>query len=219
MSTGAEARNEGGAPIRLLLLDDHEVVRVGLVSLLEAEGDLTVVATARTAEEALPLYRQHRPDVTLVDLRLPGMGGADFIKTVREEAPAARFVVLTTFDFDEDIFRAFRAGAQAYVLKDGFRQEIIEAIRAVHAGKTIVPEDVARRLEARASAEGSVLSPREVEVLTLVARGEINKIIAARLGITEGTVKTHLVRIFEKLGAADRTSAVTAALARGVIRL
>jgi two-component system, NarL family, response regulator len=203
--------------IRVMLLDDHEVVRDGLVSMMEPEPDLTVVATARTAEEALPLHRERRPDVTLVDLRLPGMGGAAFISAARAEAPEARFVVLTTYDSDEDIFQAFRAGAQAFVLKDSFRGEILGAIRAVHAGQRIVPDDVARRLEERGDA--GALSPREIEVLTLVAKGESNKTAAARLGIGEATVKTYLVRIFEKLGVADRTSAVTAAIARGIIRL
>jgi two-component system NarL family response regulator len=204
-------------PIRVLLLDDHEVVRDGLASMIEREPDLRVVASAKTAEEALPLYRQLHPDVALVDLRLPGMGGVAFIATLRGEFPDARFVVLTTYDSDEEIFQSFRAGAQAYVLKDSFRAEIIGAIRDVHAGGRIVPQDIARRLKERE--QSGSLSPREIEVLTLVARGRSNKSVADALGIGEATVKTHLLRVFEKLAVTDRTSAVTAAVAKGIIRL
>jgi two-component system NarL family response regulator len=204
------------APIRVLVLDDHQVVRHGLISMLNDEPDLRVVAEARTAEEALPLYRQHKPDVALVDLHLPGMSGAEFIATVKREAPDARFVVLTTFDSDEDIYQAFKAGAQAYVLKDSFRAEILQAVRAVHAGRELVPQDVAQRLKERRAP--STLSPRELEVLRLVARGESNKTIAAALGIGEGTIKTHLLNIYAKLGVSDRTAATTAAIARGIIR-
>jgi two-component system NarL family response regulator len=203
--------------IRVLVLDDHQVVRHGLISMLNDEADVRVVADARTAEEALPLYRAERPDVALVDLRLPGMGGVEFIIAVRREFPDARFVVLTTFDSDEDIYQAFTAGAQAYVLKDSFRAEILNAVRAVHAGRTLVPKDIAQRLKERQAS--SSLSPREIEVLRLVARGESNKTIAAALGIGEGTIKTHLLNIYAKLGVSDRTAATTAALARGIIRL
>lgn len=203
--------------IRILVLDDHEIVRDGVVALLEREPDLRVVAQARTAEEALPLYRAHCPDVALVDLRLPGEGGVAFITAVRAEFPGARLCVLTTFDSDEDIYRALRAGAQGYLLKDSFRDEILAAVRAVHAGRTVIPEEIARRLRQRERAPS--LSPREIEVLTMVARGESNKLIAAALGIGEGTIKTHLLRVYAKLGVDDRTAAVTTALARGIIRL
>lgn len=205
------------ALIRVLLLDDHQVVRHGLASMLNDEPDVRVVAEARTAEEALPLYRQHQPDVALVDLRLPGMSGVEFITACRQERADARFVVLTTFDADEDIYQAFQAGAQAYVLKDSFRAEILQAVRAVHAGRSFVPEAIAQRLEDRPS--GNTLTPREREVLQLVARGESNKTIAAALGIGEGTIKTHLLKIYAKLGVSDRTAATTVALARGIIRL
>lgn len=203
--------------IRLLLLDDHEIVRDGLASIVAQQTDLQIVAQARTAEHALLLVRQQRPDVCLVDLRLPGMSGAEFIAAARQEAPAGKYIVLTTFDADQDIFEAFRAGAHAYVLKDCFRSEIIATIRAVHRGRTLVPKDVSERLKARSS--GPQLSPRELEVLTLVARGESNKLIATSLDVTEATIKTHLLRIYEKLGVSDRTAAVTVALSRGLLRL
>ncbi len=203
--------------IRLLVLDDHEVVRDGVVSMIEDEPDMQVVAQARTAEDALPLYRRHLPDVAVVDLRLPGMSGAAFIAAMRGERPDGRFVVLTTYDSDEDIYQAFKAGAQAYVLKDGFRAEIIAAIRAVHAGRRIVPPPIAQRLRHRETTRS--LSLREVEVLTLVARGDGNKAIAQALAISPGTVKTHLLRVFEKLDVDDRTAAVTEAMVRGLIRL
>jgi DNA-binding NarL/FixJ family response regulator len=205
------------ARLRLLVLDDHEVVRDGLVAMLERERDLEVVASARTAEEALPLHRQLCPDVSLVDLRLPGMSGPQFIATIRAERPEARFVVLTTFDSDDDIWQAFNAGADAYVLKDSFRAEIVTAVRGVAAGQRIVPAPIAERL--RRLRDAAALSPREIEVLTLVARGETNKGIAGALGIGEGTIKTHLLHIYEKLDVDDRTAAVTVALARGIIRL
>jgi two-component system NarL family response regulator len=204
------------ARVRLLVLDDHEVVRDGIVSMIDDEPDLRVVAQARTAEEALPLYVEHRPDVALVDLRLPGSSGAEFIAAARREHPEGRFVVLTTYDSDEDIYQAFKAGAQAYVLKDSFRAEIMAAIRAVHAGQRIVPESIEQRLAHREAARS--LSARELEVLTLVARGESNKTIAAALDISPGTVKTYLLRIFEKLDVDDRTAAATEAMARGLIR-
>jgi DNA-binding NarL/FixJ family response regulator len=203
------------APIRLLLLDDHEIVRDGLSSIIAQHPDLEIAAEARTAEQALLLLEQHRPDVAIVDLRLPGMGGAEFIARAREASPSTRFVVLTTYDADQDILEAFRAGAHAYILKDSFRNEIIATIRAVYEGQTLVPQDIAERLKSRSSG----LSPRELEVLSLVARGESNKLIAVALAVSEATVKTHLLRIYEKLGVSDRTAAVTAALARGMLRL
>lgn len=208
---------ETPSPIRLLILDDHQVVRAGIAMLLQHDPTMTVVGAAATAEEALELHRTLGPDVTLVDLRLPGMGGVAFIEAARRQRPDARFVVLTTFDSDEDIYQAFKAGASAYVLKDAFHTEILAAIRAAHAGQRVLPPDVAQRLAQRESA--AALTAREVEVLALVARGESNKTAAARLGVSEATVKTHLLHVFAKLGVSDRTSAVTVALERGIIRL
>jgi DNA-binding NarL/FixJ family response regulator len=204
------------ARIRILVIDDHEVVRDGVISMLEREADLEVVGRARSAEEAIPLHRSLRPDVALVDLRLPGMTGAQFIAQMHCEFPDGHFLVLTTFDSDEDIYQAFKAGAQGYLLKDSFRDEIVAAVRGVHAGQSIIPEDIAQRLKERETTPQ--LSPREIEVLTLVARGESNKIIADLLGIGEGTIKTHLLRLYAKLGVDDRTAAVTRAIARGILR-
>lgn len=203
-------------PIRVLLLEDHEVVRDGLAAILSQEPDLQVVAQARTMEEALPLLRDRRPDVALVDLRLPGAGGASFIAAARAELATCRCVVLTTYDSDQDILTAFRAGADAYLLKDSFRAEVVEAIRTVFAGRRHVSAQLSARLRVLESERS--LSPRELEVLQLVAQGESNKLIGVRLGLSEATVKTHLVRIYEKLGVSDRTSAVTAAIARGLLR-
>lgn len=203
--------------ISVLVLDDHSIVRHGIISMISDETDMRVIAEASTAEDALPLYRAHLPDVALVDLRLPGMSGVEFIETVRKERPDARFVVVTTFDSDEDILRAFRAGAQAYVLKASFRAEILRAVRTVHAGGKLIPKHVAQRLKDQRPTVS--LSPREIEVLRLVARGESNKTIAAALGIGPGTIKTHLANIYVKLGVQDRTAATTAAIARGIIRV
>jgi DNA-binding NarL/FixJ family response regulator len=206
-----------GSPITILVLDDHQVVRHGLVSILNDQPDLRAVGEARTGEEALALHASLAPDLTLVDLRLPGMSGVDFITKVKETHPDARFVVLTTFDSDEDIFQAFKAGAQACLLKDSFRDEILRVIRAVHAGDILIPKEIVQRLTDPRRAPA--LTRREIDVLTLVARGESNKSIAAKLGIGESTAKTHLDNIYVKLGVTDRTAATTVALARGIIRL
>jgi two-component system NarL family response regulator len=209
---GAAAR-----PIRVLVVDDHPIVRQGIVSLFVDEPDIEVVGEAGSGEEAVTAFGTLRPDVTLMDLRLPGMSGVEAIRAIRGEHPAARFIVLTTYDGDEDIHRALEAGARAYVLKDMFCDEILDTVRAVHAGLRRIPEAVARRLEERLP--GPDLSPRELDVLRHIARGESNKEIAAALGITEGTVKTHVVNILGKLGVGDRTAAATAAIQRGIIRL
>ncbi len=203
--------------IRVMLVDDHPIVRQGVASLLADEAEVEVVGEARTGEEAVDTFRKLKPDVTLMDLRLPGMSGVEAIQKIRQEFPNARFIVLTTYDGDEDIHRALQAGAKAYVLKDTFLDEILDTIKAVHAGMRRIPEAVARRLEERMP--GPTLSPRELDVLRHIATGESNKEIAAALGITEGTVKTHVVNILGKLGVNDRTAAATAALQRGFIRL
>lgn len=203
--------------IRIMLVDDHPLVRDGLASVISDQPDMQVVAEAGNGEDALPLFREHRPDVTLMDLRLPNMSGADAIRTLRGEAPEARFVVLTTFDSEDDIFAALEAGAQAYVLKDVRRDELVALIRDVHAGKSRVPEEVARRYAAYLA--GPRLSGRERQILELVAQGESNKIIADRLGMSESSVRTYLMRVFEKLDVEDRTEAVVQALRRGLIRL
>jgi DNA-binding NarL/FixJ family response regulator len=199
----------------ILVIDDDESLRDTIGVMLEQQGFRAVlVGDGRSGfDKAVST----KPDLVLVDLRLPGMSGAAFIATLHAEFPDGRFVVLTTFDSDEDIYQSFRAGARAFVLKDSFRAEIIGAIRDVHAGGRIVPDDIARRLRERE--QNASLSPREIQVLALVAEGRSNKRIAHELGISEATVKTHLLRIFEKLDVTDRTSAVTAAVGKGIIRL
>lgn len=211
------ATTAGGAPIRIMIADDHPVVREGFGAMLETEPDMTVVAQARSGEEALELFRRERPDVTLMDLRMPGMNGVDAILAIRREFPNGRFIVLTTYDGDEDIYRALEAGAQAYLLKDMFCDEILAAIRAVHAGQRRIPAAVGTRLAERMA--GLDLSRREHQVLELVAKGRSNKEIATELQITEATVKGHLTNILGKLGVTDRTQAVIAALRRGIVHL
>jgi two-component system, NarL family, response regulator len=198
--------------IRLMLVDDHPMVRDGLASLLADQPDMMVVA-----EEALPLFRQHEPDITLMDLRLPNMSGAQCIRALRTDFPESRFVVLTTFDADDDIFAALEAGAQAYVLKDVRREALVALIRDVHAGKSRVPAELAQRHAAYLS--GPRLSERERKILELVAQGDSNKIIGAKLSLSESSVRTYLMRVFEKLQVEDRTEAVVQALRRGLIRL
>ena len=211
------AASAGGAPIRIMIADDHPVVREGFAAMIETEPDMAVVGQARSGEEALELFRRERPDVTLMDLRMPGMSGVDAIRAIHRESPDSRLIVLTTYDGDEDIDRALEAGAQAYLLKDMFCEEILAAIRAVHAGQRRIPAAVGTRLAERMS--GLDLSEREHQVLELVATGKSNKEIATGLQITEATVKGHLTNILGKLGVRDRTQAVLTALRRGIVRL
>jgi DNA-binding NarL/FixJ family response regulator len=205
------------SPIRVLVADDHFVVRTGLRAVIDPEPDMEVVAEAGTGEQALQRFRQHRPDVTLMDLRMPVMDGVEATRAIRKESPHARVVVLTTYDGDEDIYRALSAGARAYLLKDTQREELLEVIRAVHAGQRRVPAAIGARLaEAMPRSE---LTPRELEVLGLVVKGLSNKKIADALSITEGTVKIHVNNILGKMGVADRTEAATAAIRRGIVHL
>lgn len=204
-------------PIRLLIADDHPVVREGLAAMLNRRADITVVGEAGTGREALALYRREEPDVTLMDLRMPEMGGVEAIAAIRVEFPGARFIVLTTYDGDEDIARALKAGAQAYLLKDTPRDELLDAIRAVHAGgKRIAPEMAAKLADRLTAPE---LTEREMDVLKLIVAGQSNKEIGATLTITEGTVKVHVNNLLGKLGVSDRTQAVTEALRRGLVHL
>lgn len=205
------------APIRLLLVDDHPVVRMGLAAMLAEHADMEVVAQAGDGEAAVRLYREHRPDITLMDMRMPGMSGADAIAALRAIDPGARVLVLTTYGADEDVFRALSAGARGYLLKGTFPEAVLEAIRAVHAGQRWVPADIAARLAQRVSQPS--LTARELEVLALVGEGLANHDIAGRLHLSEFTVKNHLKKIFEKLGVADRTQAVIEGVRRGIIRL
>jgi two-component system NarL family response regulator len=200
-----------------MIADDHFVVRMGLAAVVNTQADMSVIAEATTGKQAVEVYRQHRPDVVLMDVRLPEMNGIDAIVAIRKDYPEARFIVLTTYDGDEDIYRALQAGARAYLLKDMLRDELVETIRAVYAGQRRIPAEVANRLAERMNR--TELTARELEVLRLIAQGKSNKIIAADLSISEGTVKIHVNNILSKLGVSDRTHAATFALQRGIIHL
>jgi len=206
-----------GAEIRIIVVDDQAVVRQGFVSLISTVPDMRVVAQGTNGREAVALYREHRPDVVLMDLRMPEMGGVEAISAIRREFSDAKVIVLTTYDGDEDIYRSLQAGAQGYLLKDMFFDELESAIRAVHAGGRKIPGVVAERLAGRMG--GSDLTGRELEVLKLIVGGLSNKEIGAALGISEATVKSHINSILGKLGVTDRTQAATTALQRGIVHL
>lgn len=203
--------------IRILVVDDHHVVRQGLTALLKTVPDVEVVGEGSDGEQAIALYRQHRPDVTIMDLRMPKKSGVEATAEIRREDPTARIIVLTTFDGDEDIYRALQAGARGYLLKDMFGEELIDAIRTVHAGKQRIPAVVAQRLAERMV--GPSLTSRELEVLTCIVAGRSNKEIGNELSISEATVKTHINNLLGKLGVSDRTQAATTALQRGIVHL
>jgi DNA-binding NarL/FixJ family response regulator len=200
-----------------MVVEDHHVVRQGLVALLKTVPDMSVVAEGADGKQAVDLFRQHEPDVTLMDLRMPNMSGVDAVVQIRQDYPAARIIVLTTFDGDEDIYRALQAGARAYLLKGMFGDELMDAIRAVHAGKSRIPPAVAERLANRMGGPG--LTARELDVLRLIVSGNSNKEIGEGLHISEATVKTHINNILSKLGVTDRTQATTTALQRGIVHL
>jgi DNA-binding NarL/FixJ family response regulator len=205
------------AAIRVMLVDDHPAFRKGLSALLDSQPDLEVVAEAGDGCQAIDLFRQNKPDVLLMDLRLPGMGGVEVILAIRKEFPEARVIVLTTFDTDEDIYRAMQSGAKSYLLKDTAEDELAEAIRAVHAGEQKLPARVADRLAVRQ--KRAELSHREMEVLQLLTKGRSNKEIGSALFITEDTVKAHLKTLFVKLGVQDRTEAAITAIRQGIVHL
>jgi two-component system NarL family response regulator len=204
-------------PIRVLIVDDHYVVRVGLSAMIETQKDMTVVAKAENGRAAIDLYEQHHPDVVVMDLRLPGMSGLEATVAIRERHPTARIVVLTTYDGDEDIYRAFEAGAMAYLLKDSLHSELLDIIRRAHAGERYVPEAVAQRLTERVARVK--LTPREIEILERIAKGMSNREIAAALAISESTVNVHVSNITTKLGVSNRTQVIIAAHKRGIIHI
>lgn len=205
------------AKIRVLVADDHALLRYGIASLLTAQPDMSVVAQAATGREALEQFRQHRPDVTLMDLQMPEMNGIETIIAIRSEFPEARIIVLTTYTGDVQVVRALKAGARGYLLKGNVHTDLVETIRAVHAGEKRVPAEIAAELAEYAGEDE--LTPREMDVLRLIAKGNANKEIAFLLSITEETVKSHVTRLLHKLRANDRTHAVTIGLQRGIIEL
>ena len=203
--------------IRVMLVDDHPAFRKGMAALIKTEADLEVVAETGDGNEAITLFRRHRPDIVLMDLRLPGMGGVEATIAIRKDFPEARVIVLTTFDMDEDIFRAMDSGAKSYLLKDTPEDELTSTIRAVHAGQEKLAPKLAERLAQRQ--KRPELSQREMEVLQLLVRGRSNKEIGSSLFITEDTVKAHLKTLFVKLGVQDRTDAAITAIRQGIVHL
>lgn len=204
-------------PIRLLIVDDHSMVRMGLVTILGVEKDLKIVAEAEDAEQAVVKFRQHQPDVTLMDSRMPGGSGVEALQRIRQEFPDARVIMLTTFDLEEMVFSALEAGAAGYLLKSVERAELVAAIRRVHAGERCFPEAIERRMADQGSHKR--LSPRELETLELVRRGLSNRDIGTALGVTENTAKAHVKAILLKLGVADRAEAVAAGFERGLLQV
>jgi len=205
------------AKTRVMIADDHPVVVLGLAAIINAQPDMTVVGEASNGRQALELFEKHLPDVTLIDLRMPELGGVDAIKQIRGKHPHAIFIVLTTYQGDEDIHKALKAGAQGYLLKGMAHDDLLDAIRRVRAGVQYLPASVKETLANRTP--GSDLSPRELQILELIVKGLSNKQIADKLGITEGTVKWHVNAILGRLNVSDRTQAAVAALNRGIVQL
>lgn len=203
--------------IRILTVDDHPLLRKGIAALVNAETDMKLIAEASSGLEAIELYRLHRPDVTLMDLQMPEMNGAEAISEIQSEFRDARIIVLTTYSGDAQILKALKAGARGYILKGHVHRELLDAIRAVHAGQKRIPPDIAAQLADHATDDA--LSSREIDVLRLIAAGNSNKLIADQLSIGEATVKSHVANILSKLGANDRAHAVTIGLRRGIIEL
>jgi DNA-binding NarL/FixJ family response regulator len=203
--------------IRVVIVDDHPVVREGLAALINRRADMKVVGEAASGDDAIRQFQAHRPDVILMDLRMPGMDGVETIREIRRQSPEARIIILTTFDGDEDIYRGLRAGAKAYLLKDTPREQLLDCIRAVNEGRMWIPTSVASKLAGRLG--GPDLTEREKDVLRLMALGKSNKEIGAQLCIAEGTVKLHVNHVLRKLSVGGRTEAVTTALERGLVHI
>lgn len=203
--------------IRILIADDHPIVRQGLVAILNDQPDMSIVAEVNNGEEAIAQFRLHQPDVAILDLQMPKVGGVEAITTIRSEFPNASIIMLSIYETDEDIYQGLRAGARAYLLKDTPCLEIVEVIRAVSEGQRYVPAEIGTKLAARM--ERPSLSAREFDVLTLMVKGKSNKAISSELNITENTVKFHVTNVMLKLGASDRTHAVVNALQQGIVKL
>jgi two-component system NarL family response regulator len=203
--------------IKIMIVDDHPVVREGLSRIIVSESGMEVIAEAATGAEALTHYRKLRPDIVLLDMRMPEMTGLQTIEAIRKEFTNARIIVLSTYDLEEDIYQSLQAGARGYILKDSPRNELLAAIRRVFAGERVIPPTIATRLAERIG--GNELTAREFEVLKLIVKGKSNKQIGDDLGISEGTVKSHVNNILDKLGVTDRTQAVSVALKRGIVHL
>jgi DNA-binding NarL/FixJ family response regulator len=208
---------ENGGKIKVLVVDDHPILRAGVAAIIGACPEMTAVAQAGSGEEAMALFERHQPDITLMDLRLPGISGVEAIRAIRAKHPKARFVVLTTYEGDEDIYQALEAGAVGYIIKGMPHEFLIDALRRVHAGGRFLPRPVEKVLAARMPA--SELSARERQVLALMVAGRSNKEIASSLGITEATVKSHVSVILMRLNVTDRTQAVVTAIQRGLVHL
>ncbi|MEH2279520.1 MAG: response regulator transcription factor [Nostoc sp.] len=203
--------------IRVLIVDDHPIVRKGLATIINRDPEMTAIAQAENGQQAIDAFREYQPDVTLMDLRMPKMGGVEAIMAICAEFKQARIAVLTTYDSDEDIYRGLQAGAQGYLLKDAKPGELLNAIRAIHNGQKYIPPEVGAKLLQRMS--NPELSERELEVLRLMAQGMSNQEIGTALSIGESTVKSHVNRILSKLGVSDRTQAVITAVKRGIVSL
>jgi DNA-binding NarL/FixJ family response regulator len=201
--------------IRVLMVDDHPLLREGIAAVIHGEPDIEMVAEATNGQEAIDLFRVHRPDVTLMDIQMPGMSGIEAIIAIRRESPTARFIVLTTYQGDVQALRALKAGASGYLLKSMLRKDLLDTIRAVYGGKRRIPPEIAAELADHVTEDA--LTDREIQVLRRVATGTSNKIIASQLTVSEATVKGHMKSILSKLGANDRTHAVTIAMKRGFL--
>jgi len=212
-----EIMSTGPSVIRILTVDDHPMLREGIAALVASQPDMKLVAEASTGREAVEQFRKHKPDLTLMDLQMPEMDGIEAMAAICSEFPDARIIVLTTYKGDVQVLRALKAGARAYLLKGLLRKELLETIRAVHAGQKRIPAEIAAELADHAVDDA--LTAREIDVLRLIALGNANKLVADQLAITEDTVKGHVKNILSKLGASDRTHAVTIALKRGIIEL